>query len=1784
MKNLLSILLLLLGLSASSQQAIPDVQAIEKPGVGYVFVNSNQQPVNNQIWDEAESFANGFSRVLKNNKFSFVNNMGFAIAPAEFDAARNFNHKLAAVEKNGKWGFINENGRTAIPFNYDIVFDFKDTITAVFSNKSWKLINRKGIILYTPDIDVFHGFDNQIASVEKQGRKGKMNLKGEINWTGETVSSGFQRLTPPVSNNVAAQCPENIDFEEGSFQNWRCFTGRVDSVGTTNVITVNPSAPINNRHRIITRNTPAAIDPFGLFSLNPPDGSNFAVRLGNTNIGAQSERIQYTIRVPLNDSNFSIRYDYAVVFQDPGHTAWTQPRFIAQLFDSAANAYVSCASFEYISTSNLPGFIRSTVDTSVIYKDWSSVFISLRGYAGKTMYLEFTTADCVRRGHWGYAYVDVESVCGQTVTMEYDCNYPNITTLDAPPGFQTYNWWNQDFSTTLATGQHVVLNPGPPANSTVWVEMIPFNDFGCRDTIPVRLTGTFNPSFHASDTSVICAPHSFTFYNHEIPSRNAWWDFGDGTTGSGDTVTHVYNLPGTYIVTLTVMLPGGCTGTSQDTIRILQPTGSFTYTGGDFCNRRDVRFTATVSNVDSLFWDFGDGTVLHTTQTTVTHTYGNAGVYLPTLTIHSNSGCSFTYPGADSIRIEMLNASFIIREERSCSNTIIHFTDQSQSLFGIASYSWNFGDGNTGSGNNVSHTYSSNGIYNVQLIITGVTGCKDTFNMPVPVTIFNSPSVSISGPSVTCPATPVTFNSSVQSTDAIATLEWSSTDGGTGSGNDYTHSFNLPGSYTVQLIATTVNGCADTSYHTIIVHAIPVVTPVTNQTVCNGATINSINLSSNPSGSTISWTNDYPSIGLAASGTGDIPTFTAVNTGSTQAIANITVTAVSNGCSSTTETFTITVNPDPTIFQPSNQTVCNGGVTTGVIFNSFTSAVSAATNFNWTNDQPSIGLPASGTGNIPVFTAINNTNAPIIANITITPITGSCNGNPVVFTITVNPTPDMAQPGNLSLCNGATSSAIPFSGTVSPISYSWTNDQPSIGLAATGNGNLPAFTAANTGTTVLTANIAVVPTSNGCEGPTKYFTIVVSPTPDLVRPANQSVCNGSATDPVQFNGSVAATNFNWSNNLPSIGLAAGGAGNIPSFNPVNNDLTINTATITVTPEINGCPGTPQDFTITVMPRADFTQPLNQFICNGMSSAPMSFNGTLNNTTYTWTNSNTAIGLAASGTGNIDPFNAVNNTNTQVSATVTVTATANNCPGNTKTFIINVDPTPSMAEPADQELCNGSTTNAVSFTGTVAGTTFNWINSNPAIGLAPNGTGNIPAFTVTNNFSYPITAIISVTGTANTCNSVTRVFTIKVNPSPDINPLYDQAVCNGIVTDTIELTGPVMGTVYSWTNDKPSIGLPASGTGDIPAFTAINNSSNDVIANISVRGSVSTVCNDATKSFKITVHPTPRVSASPDTTICRGSNFNLQATGAHEYIWDPPTSLNCFDCANPVATPSDSIRYSVLGISNRGCKAYDTVLLNVIHPFDMLVSPDDTICSGRAVSLHARKAQRYLWSPSTGLSGTDIADPVATPAATTNYQVIGYDDHHCFTDTGHINITVGPNPALEIGPDVTASAGSSVTFNPVTQNGPIVSWNWSPSTNLSCTDCPNPTATVANNTTYLLTVENTYGCIVTDTVVIITFCKNSQVFIPNAFTPDGDGINDVLMVRGNGITVKSFRVFNRWGNVVFEKQQFSPNDPRFGWDGRVRGVLASPDVYVFTAEVTCDNGVVYTYKGNTTILK
>jgi gliding motility-associated-like protein len=153
--------------------------------------------------------------------------------------------------------------------------------------------------------------------------------------------------------------------------------------------------------------------------------------------------------------------------------------------------------------------------------------------------------------------------------------------------------------------------------------------------------------------------------------------------------------------------------------------------------------------------------------------------------------------------------------------------------------------------------------------------------------------------------------------------------------------------------------------------------------------------------------------------------------------------------------------------------------------------------------------------------------------------------------------------------------------------------------------------------------------------------------------------------------------------------------------------------------------------------------------------------------------------------------------------------------------------------------------------------------------------------------------------------------------------------------------------------------------------------------------------------------------------------------------------------------------------------------------------------------------------------------------------------------------------------------------------PIAKYTWTPSRDLTCNDdiCSSPIALIKDNVCYSVKATNIYGCSGSDTICVKVFCQSSQIFIPNAFTPKGDiPGNRRLVVRASGVSsVRSFRVFNRWGRIVFEKNNFPPNSPDFGWDGTVNGKPADPGVYVYTAEVICENGVPYTFKGNVTLL-
>ncbi|MCP9755174.1 hypothetical protein EGI26_08415, partial [Lacihabitans sp. CCS-44] len=238
--------------------------------------------------------------------------------------------------------------------------------------------------------------------------------------------------------------------------------------------------------------------------------------------------------------------------------------------------------------------------------------------------------------------------------------------------------------------------------------------------------------------------------------------------------------------------------------------------------------------------------------------------------------------------------------------------------------------------------------------------------------------------------------------------------------------------------------------------------------------------------------------------------------------------------------------------------------------------------YTWTNNNTSIGLAASGTGNIASFTATNTGATPITATISVTPLINGCPGNVETFTIIVNPIITMNPVADEEVCHNETVPAITFTGTLAT-GYTWTNNNTSIGLAASGTGNIASFTATNTGATPITATISVTPLINSCPGNVETFTIVVNPVITMNPVANDTVCNNGTVPAKIFTGSLP-NGYTWTNNNTSIGLAASGAGNISPFTAINNGTTPVTATITVTPLINGCPGNTQSFTITVLPQ------------------------------------------------------------------------------------------------------------------------------------------------------------------------------------------------------------------------------------------------------------------------------------------------------------------------------------------------------------------------------------------------------------------------------------------------------------------------------------------------------------------------------------------------------------------------------------------------------------------------
>ena len=274
-------------------------------------------------------------------------------------------------------------------------------------------------------------------------------------------------------------------------------------------------------------------------------------------------------------------------------------------------------------------------------------------------------------------------------------------------------------------------------------------------------------------------------------------------------------MAGTYTCTITV---GSQTNnaTTAPVVVYAQPTANFTATS--VCEGSPTQFTSTSTtnpagqNISSYVWDFDDGQ--NGTGQTTTHTYAQAGTYNVTLSTSCGGHC--TSEKTQTVTVHPApTANFTATTV--CQGNPTQFTSTSAGQ-GITSYQWNFGDNQTGTGQNASHTYAQPGTYNVTLTVAGAGGCSDDITQTV--TVNPSPTAAFTATTV-CQGTPTQFTST-STGQGITSFQWNFGDGQTGTGQSVTHNYANPGTYNVTLTVQATGGCSNTTTQTVRVNAMPV--------------------------------------------------------------------------------------------------------------------------------------------------------------------------------------------------------------------------------------------------------------------------------------------------------------------------------------------------------------------------------------------------------------------------------------------------------------------------------------------------------------------------------------------------------------------------------------------------------------------------------------------------------------------------------------------------------------------------------------------------------------------------------------------------------------------------------------------------------------------------------------------------------------------------------------------------------------------------------------------------
>jgi len=1226
-------------------------------------------------------------------------------------------------------------------------------------------------------------------------------------------------------------------------------------------------------------------------------------------------------------------------------------------------------------------------------------------------------------------------------------------------------------------------------------------------------------------------PVNITFTNTSTPSSStSSWNFGDGGTSTLQNPSHGYTSAGTYVVRL-IVSNNGCTDTIEHTVIITANPfqANFVASPTSGCLPLNVNFTdISAPNANSWAWDFGDGSTSATQNPT--HSYTVPGTYTVSLTATNTSGCSNTKTLNNYITVYALpNVSFAGSPLSACHAPVnVNFTC---SLPNIVSWQWSFGDGGNSTAQNPSHTYVADGIYSVTLTVTDNHGCSnslskiDYINIGPPM-----PIISLS-PSQGCFPLPVNFTDSTQTFSYITSWIWNFGDGSSSTQQNVNHTYADTGVYVVTLTVTDSAGCTNTATDTVEVGMQPVSNFVADDTIgCHMFSVNFTDLSSNIANS---WHWEF-----GDGGTSELqnPPHNFTDTG----YFDVTLIAMHNGCPDTMEIEDyIYVLPPKPMFTAVPTIGCTYPLTV-----QFTDQSILPETWFWdfgdgatsTQQNPSHTYTSPGFYTVKLVVTNSNGCRDSIENAAYIKISEI--------------TPDFTQ-NTIEICqhNAVTFLSTTYANTSAE---GWTWD---FGDGNTGTGNVVSHTYNASG--VYSVQLVVVDALGCADSITKPSLITVNQLPVSAFTASQTV--GCAPFSVQFTDQshaiAPATLNNWFWDFGD------GTSSILQ-NPVHiySQPGVYSVLLRVA-DTKGCDSilVKQAYITVSRPVAAFYSDTLKCNLEDVNFVSTSVGGGL---IYHWD--------FGDGSPVSNATNPIHNFNVQQTTIFDVTLTVTDTNGCDSSVTHQVR----ISRPVADFYSNTNIANcpplAVSFMDSSSSDVVSWYWT---FGDAASGGNNHSAVEDPQhiyNFSGVYDVQLEVTNADGCSDSIFKPDYVIINGptgSFTYTPPYGCAPLDvGFTATSLNTTSYfwVFGDGNASVTNTNQTTHTYTGGGAYLASLVLNDSIHNCSLTLTIPDSIRVIAGSASFAY------TSYIPCSDTATIyfTDTSHTSYPVTNWHWDFGDGSTSNQ----QNPVHFYHSNGTFDVtLTIWVDTCQftvTYEDIITIFIPPditFDIegVATCSPPLHSQFIVDDATVTDSVVTWQWNFGDGGTGLGkNPYHDYSNTGSYDVLltaTFLNGCTETYTNTFTIQVYNYPIAGFYTDTNnVLAEEPISFFDVS-TGTNLHWDWDfGDGNSSANQNPAHSYNEAGEFNVMLIVSTPNGCADTayGTITIL-----DDVIIPNVFTPNNDGYNDLFVILSRGFAEFTFIVYNRWGKEVFRSE-----DAGQSWDGRIKGEPAAEGTYYYTLDL------------------